>query len=44
MTPHLSFADKVTSIDLYRLFEKWAPDEATRRRILIENPARCFVF
>ena len=42
--PHLSFADKVTSIDLYRLLEKWAPDEATRRRILIENPARCFVF
>jgi predicted TIM-barrel fold metal-dependent hydrolase len=42
--PHLSFADKVSSMELYRLLEKWAPDEATRRRILVENPARRFGF
>jgi 2-pyrone-4,6-dicarboxylate lactonase len=42
--PHLSFADKVSSLELFRLFEKWAPDEATRRRILVDNPARCFGF
>ncbi len=42
--PHLSFADKVSSLELYRLLEKWAPDEATRRRILVDNPQRCFGF
>jgi len=31
-------------MELYRLLEKWAPDEATRRRILVDNPARCFGF
>jgi 2-pyrone-4,6-dicarboxylate lactonase len=42
--PHLSFADKVSSIQLYRLLEEWAPDETTRRRILVDNPGRCFGF
>ena len=42
--PHLSFADRVTSEQLFDLFKSWVPDEATRRRILVENPARLFGF
>lgn len=42
--PHLSFADKVGSIELFNLLGKWAPDEATRRRILVENPQRLYKF
>jgi 2-pyrone-4,6-dicarboxylate lactonase len=42
--PHLSFADKVSSEALFDLFKGWAPDEATRRKILVENPARLFGF
>ena len=37
--PHLSFADKVGSVQLFNLLADWAPDEATRRRILVDNPA-----
>jgi 2-pyrone-4,6-dicarboxylate lactonase len=42
--PHLSFAEKVGSIELWNLLGKWAPDEATRRKILVENPRRLFKF
>lgn len=42
--PHLSFADKVGSVELWNLFGRWAPDEATRRQILVENPQRLFGF
>jgi 2-pyrone-4,6-dicarboxylate lactonase len=42
--PHLSFADKVGSMELFNLLGKWAPDEATRRRILVDNPQRLFGF
>ncbi|HKW36329.1 MAG TPA: amidohydrolase family protein [Burkholderiales bacterium] len=42
--PHLSFADKVGSVDLWNLLGSWAPDEATRRRILVDNPGRLFGF
>jgi predicted TIM-barrel fold metal-dependent hydrolase len=42
--PHLSFADKVGSIELFNLLGKWAPEEAARRRILVENPRRLFKF
>jgi 2-pyrone-4,6-dicarboxylate lactonase len=42
--PHLSFADKVTSERLFELFKSWAPDDATQRKILVENPARLFGF
>ena len=42
--PHLSFADKVSSEALFDLLRQWAPEEATRRRILVENPARLFGF
>jgi 2-pyrone-4,6-dicarboxylate lactonase len=42
--PHLSFADRVGSIQLFNLLADWAPDEATRRRILVDNPATLFGF
>jgi len=42
--PHLSFADKVGSVELFNLLGKWAPDEATRKKILVENPQRLFGF
>ena len=42
--PHLSFADQVGSVELFNLFGTWAPDEATRKRILVENPQRLFNF
>jgi len=42
--PHLSFADKVGSVELFNLLGGWAPDPALRRRILVDNPARLFGF
>jgi predicted TIM-barrel fold metal-dependent hydrolase len=42
--PHLSFAGKVGSIELYNLLAKWVPDPAGRRRILADNPADLFGF
>ncbi len=42
--PHLSFADKVGSVELFNLLGQWAPDEATRRKILADNPRRLFGF
>jgi 2-pyrone-4,6-dicarboxylate lactonase len=42
--PHLSFADRVGSVQLYNLLGRWAPDEATRRKILVDNPQQLFKF
>ena len=42
--PHLSFHDKVGTIQLYNMLAKWAPDAAMRKRILADNPARLFAF
>lgn len=42
--PHLSFADKVGSVELFNLLGQWAPDAATRKKILVENPQRLFGF
>ncbi len=42
--PHLSFADKVGSVELFNLLGRWAPDAETRRKILVVNPARLFRF
>ena len=42
--PHLSFHDKVGTIQLYNMLGSWAPDAAMRRRILVDNPARLFDF
>ena len=41
--PHLSFADKVGSVQLFNLLADWA-DEAERRKILVDNPATLFGF
>lgn len=41
--PHLSFADKVGSVQLFNLLADWA-DEAQRHKILVDNPARLFGF
>jgi predicted TIM-barrel fold metal-dependent hydrolase len=42
--PHLSFADKVGSVELWNLLGRWAPDEGTRRKILVDNPQQLFKF
>ncbi len=42
--PHLSFHDKVGTIQLYNALMEWAPDATVRRRILADNPARLFGF
>ncbi len=42
--PHLSFGDKVSSVELFNLLGRWAPDEKTRRRILVDNPRQLFQF
>jgi len=42
--PHLSFADKVGSVELFNLLGRWAPDAAMRRKILVDNPQRLFGF
>jgi predicted TIM-barrel fold metal-dependent hydrolase len=42
--PHLSFAETVGSVQLFNLLGDWAPDEPTRRRILVDNPAALFGF
>lgn len=42
--PHLSFADKVGTVALFNLLHRWAPDEAMKQKILVENPARLFGF
>jgi 2-pyrone-4,6-dicarboxylate lactonase len=42
--PHLSFAERVRSVELFNLLGRWAPDDATRRSILVDNPQRLFGF
>jgi predicted TIM-barrel fold metal-dependent hydrolase len=42
--PHLSFADKASSGELFNLLAAWAPDAGTRRAILVDNPGRLFGF
>ncbi len=42
--PHLSFADRVSSVALFNLLGRWAPDAATRRKILVDNPQQLFKF
>jgi 2-pyrone-4,6-dicarboxylate lactonase len=42
--PHLSFADTVGSVALFNLLAQWVPDEANRRKILVDNPQRLFGF
>ncbi len=42
--PHLSFADRVGSVELFNRLAQWAPDAATRSKILVDNPQRLFKF
>ena len=42
--PHLSFADKVGSVELLNLLGAWAPEPVIRQKILVENPQRLFGF
>lgn len=42
--PHLSFHDRVGTIQLYNLLGEWALDASMRKRILADNPARLFGF
>ena len=42
--PHLSFHDRVGTIMLYNKLGEWAPDAATRKLILADNPAKLFGF
>ena len=42
--PHLSFADKVGSVQLFNLLGEWIPDEGLRRKVLVDNPERLFAF
>ena len=42
--PHLSFADKVGSVELFNLLGDWATEDATRREILVQNPGKLFGF
>lgn len=41
--PHLSFSDKVGSVELFNLLGQWA-DEPQRKNILVTNPQRLFDF
>jgi 2-pyrone-4,6-dicarboxylate lactonase len=31
-------------VELFNLLGRWAPDEDTQRKILVDNPARLFGF
>lgn len=42
--PHLSFGDKVGSVQLFNLLGEWLPEESMRRKVLVENPERLFRF
>jgi predicted TIM-barrel fold metal-dependent hydrolase len=34
----------VGSVELFNLLGKWAPDAATRKKILVDNPQKLFGF
>jgi 2-pyrone-4,6-dicarboxylate lactonase len=42
--PHLSFADKVGTVELFNLIDRWAPEAAMKQTILVDNPATLFGF
>lgn len=42
--PHISFADRVSNAQLLEYLRDWADDEATLRKILVDNPARLYGF
>ncbi len=42
--PFLSHADRVNAVGLFSLIPTWAPDAATRKRLLVDNPQKRFGF
>jgi D-galactarolactone isomerase len=42
--PHPTETDKPDDAVLFDLLTEWAPDQATRHRILVDNPARLYGF
>ena len=42
--PHPTETEKPDDAVLFDLLGDWAPDEATRRRILVDNPAKLYGF
>ncbi len=42
--PHLSFADRAGSVELLNVLGRWAPDAATRQKILVDNPQQLYKF
>jgi predicted TIM-barrel fold metal-dependent hydrolase len=42
--PHIRHEDRGDAAALLELFGAWFPEEADRRRILVDNPARLFGF
>lgn len=42
--PHLSYADKVGSVELFNLLPDWLPTEELRRKVLVANPQALFGF
>jgi predicted TIM-barrel fold metal-dependent hydrolase len=42
--PHVTESHTPDDAALFDLLTKWAPDDATRTRILVDNPARLYGF
>ena len=42
--PHPTENEKPDDAVLFDLLSEWAPDDATRHRILVENPAKLYGF
>ncbi len=42
--PHLSFADRVGTVELFNFFGRLVPDEGARRKVLVDNPQQLFKF
>jgi D-galactarolactone isomerase len=42
--PHPTEKDKPDDAVLFDLLSQWAPDEATRNRILVQNPEALYGF
>ncbi len=42
--PHLSFADKTSTLELFNFFGRWVPDTEDRHKILVDNPQKLFKF
>ncbi len=42
--PHVTEADKPDDAELFDLLADWVPDEATRRAVLVDNPADLYGF